>query len=131
DPDFVRFDETFARAAALTVPVHHTGYLVADREVPAAVGRQPLIVVSAGGGRGGDALLLAAVAAHRDTGLSRDFAMRLIAGTLVADETWEALREQAAGCTRFDLVRWVPDLTSDLARASVSLSRCGYNTALD
>lgn len=131
DPAFVRFSDTFAAAATIKVPVHHTGYVVSDDDVPPAPARDPVIVVSAGGGRGGDGLLLAALAAQRDTTLSRDFSMRLIAGTFVAEDTWRALQDQSSSCERFELRRWVPDLRAELGRASVSVSRCGYNTALD
>jgi len=131
DPQFVRFDETFAEAARLTVPVHHTGYVVAADEPVWDGPREPVVLVSAGGGRGGEAVLLAAVNAQRQTDLSRDYAMRIIAGTLLPDEAWQQLRAAARDCPRLTLLRWVPRLRDELARAAVSVSRCGYNTSLD
>jgi predicted glycosyltransferase len=131
DPQFVRFDETFAEAARLTVPIHHTGYVV-PTEPPVSDGpRIPVVVVSAGGGRGGEALLFAAINAQRHTDLSRDLSMRIIAGTLLPEETWQQLQVAAQDCPRLTLLRWVPRLRDELTRAAVSVSRCGYNTSLD
>jgi predicted glycosyltransferase len=131
DPQFVRFDETFAEAARVTVAVHHTGF-VAPPDEPVADGkREPMVLVSAGGGRGGEALLFGAVNAQRHSDLSRDFSMRIMAGTLLPDAAWSRLQEAARDCPRLELVRWVPSLRRELGRASVSVSRCGYNTTLD
>jgi len=132
DPQFVRFDETFAEADRLTVPIHHTGFVVRADDEPAIDGaREPVVLVSAGGGRGGEALLFAAVAAQRETDLSLDFSMRIIAGTLLPEEAWRQLQEAAPHCPRLTLLRWVPSLRHELRRAAVSVSRCGYNTSLD
>ncbi len=131
DPQFVRFDETFAEAARLTVPVYHTGFVVpADPPEPPA-SRARRVVVSAGGGRGGEALLFTAVEAQRQTDLSQEFSMHVIAGTLLPEAAWRQLREAARDCPGLTLRRWVPSLRHELARAAVSVSRCGYNTSLD
>lgn len=131
DPRFVRFDETFAEAARVTVAVHHTGFVAPPDEVPDDGEREPVVLVSAGGGRGGEALLFAAVNAQRQCDLSRDFSMRIIAGTLLPDDAWSRLQEAARDCPRLEIVRWVPSLRRELGRAAVSVSRCGYNTTLD
>lgn len=131
DPAFVRFEDTVANAAAIRAAVHHTGYVAADPAPLEPRPRDGVVVVSAGGGRGGDQLLLSALAAQRETDLPESFAMRIIAGTLVADDTWRALNQGAVGCPRLEVVRWVPDLAGELAGVAVSVSRCGYNTAID
>jgi predicted glycosyltransferase len=131
DPRFVRFDETFAEAARVTVAVHHTGFVAPPDEAADDGAREPVVLVSAGGGRGGEALLFAAVNAQRQSDLSRDFSMRVIAGTLLPDDAWSQLQAAARDCPRLELARWVPSLRRELARAAVSVSRCGYNTTLD
>ena len=131
DPQLARFDETFLAAESLRVPVFHTGYVVPDEPQEDQPARAPVVLVSAGGGRGGEALLRLAIEAMRVTGLSADFAMRVIAGTFQSKEVWSSLQRAADGVADLELLRWVPNLRRELLRAQVSVSRCGYNTALD
>src|SRR6185312_9373347 len=87
------------------------------------------VVVSAGGGRVGEPLLQAAIDAFprlRERGMR----MRVIAGPFLEDDAWRRLRARS---DEPDLVvlREVGDLSAELARAAVSVSQCGYNTALE
>lgn len=133
DPKVFSLGSTFARAEDLRAEVIHTGYVVPEGEAPrwSRDAHAPRIVVSVGGGRGGEGLLHAAVQAQRYAGLADEFTMRVFAGTYLDAVSWDTLR-RAAGCTpRLELFRWVDDLRGELATAAVSVSRCGYNTALD
>jgi predicted glycosyltransferase len=121
DPRFARLEDTFAAHARLAVPVHYTGFVVA---LPARPAREPHTLVSAGGGRVGAPLLHAAL---KVTGVP----MRLVAGPLAPEEDWASLRAAAADRPDVELLRSVGDLRAELARASASLSQCGYNTALE
>jgi predicted glycosyltransferase len=123
DPRFARLEETFRPSVPLRVPVQYTGF-VAGPPVPAAT-RGRHVVASAGGGRVGAALLRAAIAAQPALGRP----MRAIAGPLMPDEDFEALR--AAAPPAVEVVRAVPDLAKELSEAAASISQCGYNTALD
>jgi predicted glycosyltransferase len=121
---------TFARTDALRVPVHHTGYVVPDTVAPRwSDNGAHRIVVSAGGGRGGEELLLNAIDAQHE--LAGDFRMRVIGGTYLDPATWAELEHRARTAPQLELLRWVPDLRKEMAAAAVSVSRCGYNTALD
>ena len=73
DPRFARLEDTFG--ASLRVPVHYTGFVTGP--VPAPARREPVIVVSAGGGRVGEPLLRAAIEAAPD-----DVRLRVITGPL-------------------------------------------------
>ena len=130
DPRISRFSDTFPLCAELRPAVHETGYVAPAFQPLPPRDAEPVIVVSAGGGRGGDSLLEAAAAAQ-GAGLSADFSMRVFAGTFVSDETWQRLQAAARATPRLSVVRWSSDLRKELGRASVSVSRCGYNTALD
>jgi predicted glycosyltransferase len=121
DPRFARLEETFKPAEPLTIPVHYTGF-VAKAAKPANE-RGDHIVVSAGGGRVGAPLIKAAMEA------SQGRPMRAIAGPLMPQADYEALRESAP--ENVELIRSVPDLAAELSRAKASISQCGYNTALD
>jgi predicted glycosyltransferase/aminoglycoside phosphotransferase (APT) family kinase protein len=132
DPRFARLEESFRPRTPLRLPVYYTGFVTNGVSAgPAPAARDPRVVVSAGGGSVGESLLHAALDAQpslcRDDGL----AMRVIAGPFLADEGWQELRARAAGRDGLELVRSVADLPSELGSAAVSVSQCGYNTALD
>ena len=133
DPAVTRFEETFLAAKDLRIPVFHTGYAVPEEEPTPTkqVRREKLILVSAGGGLGGEALLQRTIEAQAHTGLANEFRMRVIGGVFQPSHIWERLKQLALGVERLELVRWVPNLRAELVKAAVSVSRCGYNTSLD
>ena len=132
DPGLARLDESFRSHAKLTPPVHYTGYVSPERESvqSADARRHRRIVVSAGGGLVGYALLEAAIKASvlLEDG---ELEMRLIAGPFLPRAQWQALRAAARGRRAIRLIRTVPDLCAEMRAAAASLSQCGYNTALD
>lgn len=76
-------------------------------------------------------MLGCAVAAAKK-GLLDGYRLRILGGRLLLQRDWDDLvaRCSDAGET-VELLRWVPDLFSELRNAAVSVSRCGYNTAQD
>ena len=130
DARFARFEETFALAAELAMPVHYTGFVLAPGEPPpprdASFRRE--VVVSAGGGAVGMALLEASLAARK---LSRfgDLTWRVLAGSNVRQEDFERLLREAAPGAIVERAR--VDFPSLLRSAFVSLSQGGYNTVMD
>jgi predicted glycosyltransferase len=137
DPRFARLEESFRPATPLSVPVHYTGFVLPGGErtqalapTPEAAPR-PRVVVSAGGGAYGGALMAAAVEAHRLALAEAGVDVRIIAGPFLPDAEWQALREAARGRRGLDVRRSVPDLGAELRAAAASVSQCGYNTTLD
>jgi predicted glycosyltransferase len=122
DPRFARLEETFKPSQPLRTPVHYTGF-VTGRNGVNGHRRGEHLVVSAGGGRVGFELLREAMAN------SGGRAVRAIAGPLMPDEDYAALRDLKPG--NVELLRSVPNLAEELSRAAGSISQCGYNTALD
>jgi predicted glycosyltransferase len=57
--------------------------------------------------------------------------MRVIAGPFLPEVSWRELRALAKGNKGLVLKRSVPNLCSEFAQASASISQCGYNTAMD
>ena len=57
--------------------------------------------------------------------------MRIVAGPFLPEPEWQALRASVDGTAHIELVRSVPDLGAEMRRAAVSVSQCGYNTAMD
>ncbi len=131
DPAFARIDESFRPRKPLSVPVHYTGYVVPRRPLESPAERGDTILVSAGGGIVGAPLFTAALEAHARLWPELHLPMRVIAGPFLPESDWFNLRRMAAGMPGVELVRHVPDMVAEMRRARLSISQCGYNTALD
>lgn len=132
DPGFARLEDTFRPSVAVIPPVRYSGFVVprADRP-PGDRSFPPEVLISAGGGRNGGPLFHAAIEAHRLFFGPRGITTRLVTGPFLPDDDSAALTTAAIDCPGLSLERVVPDLCALMVRASVSVSHCGYNTALD
>ncbi|HYU44582.1 MAG TPA: glycosyltransferase, partial [Terriglobales bacterium] len=133
DPAFARLEETFHPQSALHVPVHYTGFVSPGSVIhplPASR-RKRRVVVSAGGGLVGEPLLRAAIEAYPLVTRSEHLEMKVIAGPFLPEASWRELRALAQGKKGLFLKRSVPNLCSELAEATASISQCGYNSAMD
>jgi predicted glycosyltransferase len=130
DPRFARLEESFRPRTSLRVPLHYTGFVSPPGPVRPPT-RTRRVVVSAGGGRYGGALLMTAMQAHRRRLAARGVDLKVLAGPFLPNRTWHALREAALGHDDVEVLRSVPDLCAELTTAVASVSQCGYNTALD
>ena len=132
DPRFVRLEDTFCPSIPIAPPVYYTGFVVPPGERPTGVRRQPPeILVSAGGGMVGGPLLRTAAEAQRLHFEALGLTTRLVTGPFLPARDAASLQAEAAGCGGLTVERFVPDLCAAMVRASVSVSQCGYNTALD
>jgi predicted glycosyltransferase len=126
----IPFDASFPMAPQIADRLIYTGYASPPAK-PAADGPLPAfgeVIVSAGGGAAGRALLDAALAARRG-GCLADMPWRLLAGTNLPEAEFAALcRSAPPGVT---IERFHPDLAGLLRRCRVSVSQAGYNTVLD
>jgi predicted glycosyltransferase len=130
DPAFARLEESFRPARPLRVPVLYTGFVAPARQALRPQ-RQRHVLVSAGGGSVGYPLLAAALEAQRLLWPRPGLEFRLVAGPFLPEADWQRLCEAAHGREGVELVRHVPDLALEMRRAAVSVSQCGYNSALD
>jgi predicted glycosyltransferase len=128
DPAFARFEESFRPRTPLTVPIHHTGFVVPPARPTRRRPRRRLLV-SAGGGMVGEGLLAvardAAPALRARTGLTST----LVAGPFLPEVARRHLGEHRSSAV--DVVDRVDDLCSEVAGSAASLSQAGYNTTLD
>ena len=129
DPRFATLDDTFHPSWPLTTPVHHTGFVVAERPADAVDGERSGILVSGGGGRFAETLYLMAIAAY-DL-LPAAPPMTIITGPLCPEQTVAAVSAAAQRRPGIRVERTVDDLCGAMRRAAISVSQCGYNTALD
>ncbi len=130
DPGFVPFAASFPPADLIAASIHHTGYLAEPAPPAAKAGDAGWgeVVVSAGGGAVGGALLHAAVAARPFSPL-KDRTWRILAGPAM-DQAERAALESAGG-SGVVIERARPDFARLLAGAAVSVSQGGYNTVTD
>ncbi|HKB10464.1 MAG TPA: glycosyltransferase [Vicinamibacterales bacterium] len=130
DAAFASLEDTFRPSVPSRVPVHHTGFVVpADTGVVCGGARRG-IVVSGGGGRFAEPLYVTAIDAHARLGPERP-PMTIVAGPLCPDTTLERVRRAAAASPDVVVESTVSDLCRLLRTAALSVSQCGYNTALD
>ena len=127
DPQLVPFALTFPYARELGKRLVETGYVVEPLPPPMAEGKGG-VLVSAGGGRVGAALLEAALAARPLSSL-RDRPWLLIAGGNVADGMVAGLKARLPQDVALEHQR--ADFTNLLANSLLSVSQAGYNTVLE
>lgn len=129
DETFARFGETFSEADVISGRLAYTGMIAPPSAASgAATGRRYEVVVSAGGGAVGAALLDAAIGARPLTRLAHDRWL-VVTGPNLPEEAFVRLQSsQAEGIT---LSRFEPGLAGLIASARVSVSQAGYNTVAD
>lgn len=139
DPGFAQMADSFAAAPVVADRIVYTG-IVAPDPPPAGTAPAPAdgardgvgeVVVSAGGGATGAALMRAALAARPLSALS-DRTWRLLAGPNMPAADLAALRAMAARTGPGVVIeRARPDFAALLGRARLSISQAGYNTVAD
>jgi predicted glycosyltransferase len=79
----------------------------------------------------GAPLFRVAVDAHRALAERTGLRTTVVAGPFLPEPAWQELRDRAAREPMLDAVRRVDDLAAEIRRSALSLSQCGYNTAMD
>jgi predicted glycosyltransferase len=128
DETFAGFGETFSETQAISQKLAYTGIVAPAAGRHAAVERKFDVVVSAGGGAVGTALLKAAIGARELTELA-SARWLVVTGPNLPDEAFEALQHEAGPSVT--LSRFEPDLAGLIAASRVSVSQAGYNTVAD
>jgi predicted glycosyltransferase len=136
DPHFMSLHDSFKPRHILKTPVFHTGFVSPEPQKPATQvipenSFQQHIVVSAGGGIVGTRLFRCMIAAYPLIQQQRKIPITLVAGPFLPERDWQFLQYQSQKLTDLTVHRSVPDLRALLSNASVSISQCGYNTAMD
>jgi predicted glycosyltransferase len=129
DPALIPFEASFPPAPDIADRLIYTGYVspaaAPATEIPAVDGG---VVVSAGGGAAGRALLDAALEACRQ-GCLAGLPWLLLAGTNLPEAEFAALRRAAPPFVTIE--RFRRDFAGLLRQCRVSVSQAGYNTVLD
>ena len=126
DPDFVGFGESFAGWQRIKDRARYTGYVVEALPRATHDAGAGEVIVSAGGGAVGGALLRAAIAARPRTSLT-DRTWRLLVGANMSAEERTALKAEPGMIV--EPAR--SDFTTLLANSALSISQGGYNTVIE
>ncbi len=130
DPRLVTLEASFARTSEIADRLLYTGYVNGP---PTSIGGGETagageVLVSAGGGAMGGALLRAALGARR-LGCLADAGWRLLAGPNLPAEEFAALSADLPDGVVVE--RYRSDFSQMLRRCRVSVSQAGYNTVLE
>ena len=128
DPQVATLDETFRHADAIKDKIRYTGIVAPDLPTT-SVERSFDVVVSAGGGATGEAILKAAIAAKPHTAL-KDKRWIATLGPHSEDDAANEIRKLAAA-QNIEVVPFLDCLAAHLSMADLSISQAGYNTAAD
>ncbi len=138
DPEFIAFDTTFPHAAQIAGKLHYTGYVV-DRTGRRGGAGSPgwdEVLVSAGGGAVGDALLRTAIRTRAGSALA-DKRWRVLVGVKAREDDFQALIGLAAEVTGAGgeggivVERARGDFPTLLMNCVLSISQGGYNTLME
>ena len=131
DPKFARLEESFHPSRPLKTALSYTGFVLPRGKAFGAVERKHQLLVSAGGGMVGGALLQLAARAQPMLWSLLKLPATLVAGPFLPENEWRQLNQIAKNCPGLTLLREVPNMTELLQSHSVSVSQCGYNTVMD
>ncbi|MCJ2096896.1 glycosyl transferase family 28, partial [Methylobacterium sp. J-072] len=124
DPTLVPLDASWPVDAGTAQKIRYTGYVDEGTACPPATTRKG-VLVAAGSGPAGLGLLRASAEAAR---LQPALGWRILAGHGVPEADLAAL---GRGLPDGTIQRARPDYRALLAGAALSVSQCGYNTAID
>jgi|CXWL01.1.fsa_nt_gi predicted glycosyltransferase len=134
DSSFVSFDGTLLSSVPLRVPVHCTGFVAPIEQRSAKVRTKTdrrKIIVSAGGGIVGKELFQVAIGAHDILSKKHAIETTIVGGLFLPEADWIYLKKLAADQNHLKFTRFIPNLRDEMRLSDVSISQCGYNTALD
>lgn len=127
DPALVELGATFPMFNAIEERVRYSGFVVKDNPKAAASPPPVDVIVSAGGGAFGHTLMRSAKEAALSDPQERYW--HIIHGQNADAETKANLTESVSD--RITVSRHVDNLSSHMKTAGVTVSQCGYNTAMD
>ncbi len=127
DPNIARLDDTFPLADAFADKISYTGYVIDQPGKKPATEQFDVIVSVGGGGFGYDLAKTAAQLAA--SGYRSDWSWCIAHGPHMKTGDVQELRKLAP--PNVTVVKRLDGLAQHLGRARLSISQCGYNTAMD
>ncbi len=125
DPDLIALNATFSTFEEIRIPTYYTGY-IGSNSPSRKTARLRQIVVSAGGGRVGRELVEAA--ADSFPRIQRELNLEML---IVTGPNGGKSQLPANGRKGPRFVEFIVDMPNMLAQSMISMSQCGYNTAVE
>ena len=128
DPNVIELDETFPFANDISDKLTYTGFVVPPGDAISTNIDSFDIIVSAGGGAFGGELMATALETARQSSFP-EFFWCLTTGPNLSEKDFSKLKDTAP--ENVTVRRRLENLAAHLTKAKVSVSQCGYNTAMD
>ncbi len=130
DPNLIPFDATFPRAAEIAQMISYTGYVVDHGQITGVLAKDGTdeVIVSAGSGAVGEALLRTAQVVREKTYLA-DHTWRLLAGHAMTEDVFLSIKDGAGPGVIVERAR--SDFVTLLKNSKLSVSQGGYNTVME
>ncbi|MEL6455068.1 MAG: glycosyltransferase, partial [Cyanobacteria bacterium J06623_5] len=139
DPTLHPLEESFGRIGDLHCLVNYTGYVVqkqkqtrltiADRI--ALEKKEPMILVSVGGGRFGHELLESVVKTAEILADKIPHQIQMFTGPFMPEDKFWNLKQAAQDAKNLHIHRYTPNLLAYMEKAALSISMAGYNTTMN
>jgi predicted glycosyltransferase len=133
DPQFQILEETFSRVKDIRCPIVYTGYVVqpeSEKELEIDE-KNPVILVSVGGGRFGYELLDTIVGAAYYLQEKTSHQLQIFTGPFMPEEKFEKLQLKASHLSNVRVERFTTNLLGYMKKADLSISMSGYNTTMN
>ncbi len=127
DPNLITLDATYPLAGQISHKLSYTGFVVPPKIANHDAVQFDVIVSAGGGGFGAPLMQTSLDAAKRDGKSGRRWC--LATGPNLDDETFAQLHLNIPD--HITIVRHLDGLAAHLKQAQISISQCGYNTAMD
>ncbi|WP_173967893.1 glycosyltransferase family protein [Flavobacterium collinsii] len=131
DAQICKLEDTIDYIGKIDVPVHYTGFVTSMQKIKTAQKVRNGVLASFGGGGTNNQLLYNLISAYKDFGFGDKKQLKIIAGPLFNDEEFKSLQDSTASIPGLTLIKQVSNLNEEIAAAEVSISQCGYNTAIE
>ena len=125
DPQVIRLDSTFPLTDRIADKLSYTGFVIPPAKKAPSDKSYDVLVSAGGGAFGGDLMACARQAASTDA----EHDWFLSTGPNLPEAQYEALQAGLPG--HISVERYLPNLAEQMKQAQVSVSQCGYNTAMD
>lgn len=137
DAHFQKLEESLTRSKDLKCHIQYTGFVAQsspqgiDLQKLNLMPKNPMILVSIGGGRIGYELLESMVEAASLLKNKIPHTIQIFTGPFLPESQYKQLEEDCFLLSNVKLQRYTPDLMAYMRKADISISLTGYNTTMN